>query len=107
MTGAVTAPLGFRAAGLSAGIKPTGVPDLMMLAADEACTAAAVFTTNLATAAPVIVSREHLAGGRARAVIVTSGCANAATGEGGLADAREMARLGAEALGSSPSEIVV
>lgn len=107
MTGPITAPAGFRAAGLVAGIKSNGQPDLMLLAADETCNAAAVFTTNQATAAPVIVSREHLISGRARAVVVNSGCANAATGAGGIADAREMAYLVAKELGVAHSEIVV
>jgi glutamate N-acetyltransferase / amino-acid N-acetyltransferase len=106
-TGTITAPLGFQAAGLSAGIKANGRHDLMLLAAEATCNAAAVFTKNLATAAPVIVSREHLAGGRARAVVVNSGCANAATGEGGVADAREMAYLAAKELGVAHSEVVV
>jgi len=105
--GTITVPLGFRAAGLSAGIKAKGGDDLMLLAADETCNAAAVFTKNLATAAPVLVSREHAASGRVRAVIVNSGCANAATGEGGLADAREMAYLAAKELGVAHSEVLV
>ena len=86
--GAITAPDGFRAASVAAGIKPDGA-DLALLAADRECAAAAVFTLNRAPAAPVIVSREHVASGRARAVVINAGCANAATGEGGLADARE------------------
>jgi glutamate N-acetyltransferase/amino-acid N-acetyltransferase len=106
-TGAITRPLGFRAAGLSAGIKANGKDDLMLLAADASCAVAAVFTKNLATAAPVLVSREHATGGRARAVVVNSGCANAATGEDGLADAREMAYLTAKELGVAHSEVLV
>ena len=62
----ITAPLGFRAAAVAAGIKPDGL-DLALLVADRPCSAAGVFTTNLAQAAPVLVSREHLAAGRARA----------------------------------------
>jgi glutamate N-acetyltransferase/amino-acid N-acetyltransferase len=102
----ITAPDGFRAASVAAGIKPEGA-DLALLAADRECAAAAVFTTNRAQAAPVIVSRAHLAGGRARAVVINAGCANAATGEGGLADAREMAAVTAKALGCRPSDVVV
>jgi glutamate N-acetyltransferase/amino-acid N-acetyltransferase len=102
----VTAPLGFRAAAVAAGVKP-GRPDLALLVADATCPAAGVFTTNLAQAAPVLVSREHLAGGRARAVVVNAGCANAATGAGGLADAREMATAAAAALGCAAGEVVV
>jgi glutamate N-acetyltransferase/amino-acid N-acetyltransferase len=107
MNGAITVPLGFKAAGVSAGIKANGKPDLMLLAADATCAAAGVFTQNLTVAAPVIVSREHVAGGRARAVLVNSGCANAATGEGGLADAREMARLVAQEMGVAEREVLV
>jgi glutamate N-acetyltransferase/amino-acid N-acetyltransferase len=102
----VTAPLGFRAAAVESGLKP-GQPDLALVVADRPCAAAGVFTTNRAEAAPVVVSREHLLGGRARAVVVNAGCANAATGDRGLADAREMACLSATALGCRPEEVVV
>jgi glutamate N-acetyltransferase/amino-acid N-acetyltransferase len=102
----VTAPLGFAAAATSCGLKPEG-PDLALLVADRLCAAAAVFTTNQAQAAPVRVSREHLEAGRARAVVVNAGCANAGTGAQGLADAREMARLTAHAIGCSTREVVV
>jgi glutamate N-acetyltransferase / amino-acid N-acetyltransferase len=106
LNGAITAPRGFRAAAVAAGIKPDA-PDLALLVADWGCSAAAVFTTNRAQAAPVIVSREHLTGGQARAVVVNAGCANAATGEQGLADAREMAALTARELGCRAHEVVV
>jgi glutamate N-acetyltransferase/amino-acid N-acetyltransferase len=91
--GGVTTPRGFRAVGTSAGIKANGGLDLALLVSDGPAQAAAVFTTNLATAAPVVVSREHLArsGGSVRAVIVNSGCANACTGDEGLQVARDMA----------------
>jgi glutamate N-acetyltransferase/amino-acid N-acetyltransferase len=102
----ITAPLGFRAAAVASGIKKGGL-DLALLAAEWGCSAAAVFTTNRAQAAPVLVSREHLATGQARAVVVNAGCANAGTGDGGLADAREMAALVAAELGCQPSEVVV
>ena len=106
MTTGVTAPLGFRAAAVAAGIKPDRL-DLALLVADRPCAAAGVFTANLAQAAPVIVSREHLRGGRARAVVVNAGCANAATGAGGLDDAREMASVAARAVGCPVEEVVV
>jgi glutamate N-acetyltransferase/amino-acid N-acetyltransferase len=102
----VTAPRGFRAAGVAAGIKATG-PDLALIAADGECTAAGVFTTNRAQAAPVLVSRQHLASGRARAVVANAGCANAGTGPEGLADAREMAGIAACALGLRREEVLV
>jgi glutamate N-acetyltransferase/amino-acid N-acetyltransferase len=102
----VTAPLGFRATGIASGIKPQGL-DLALVVADRDCAAAGVFTSNRAQAAPVLVSREHIAAGRARAVVINAGCANAATGEAGLRDAREMARITAEAVGCPPAEVVV
>jgi glutamate N-acetyltransferase/amino-acid N-acetyltransferase len=102
----VTAPLGFRAAGVASGIKAAGL-DLALVAAEGACAAAGVFTTNRALAAPVLVSREHLASGRARAVVVNAGCANAGTGKAGLTDAREMAEITARALGLRAEEVLV
>ena len=102
----VTAPLGFRAASTAAGIKKEGL-DLALIAADWGCSAAAVFTTHRAQAAPVVVSREHLAAGQARAVVVNAGCANAGTGDQGLRDARETAALVARELGCRPGEVVV
>ncbi|MEP7117527.1 MAG: bifunctional ornithine acetyltransferase/N-acetylglutamate synthase, partial [Acidobacteriota bacterium] len=101
ISGGVTAPRGFRATGLHCGIKVSGKPDLALLVSDTAAAAAGVFTTNLAQAAPVLVSLEHLAasGGRARAIVTNSGCANACTGPQGLLDAREMTTLAAAATG--------
>ena len=78
----VTAPLGFRAAAVASGIKPDRL-DLALVVADAPCASAGVFTANLAQAAPVLVSREHLAGGRTRAIVANAGCANAATGDAG------------------------
>ncbi len=107
--GGVTAPAGFRAAGLHCGIKASGKKDLALLVSDTPATAAAVFTTNMAQAAPVLVSQEHLAasGGRARAVVTNSGCANACTGPQGLADAREMTVLAARGIGCDPRDVLV
>jgi glutamate N-acetyltransferase/amino-acid N-acetyltransferase len=99
-------PLGFRASAVAAGIKPDRL-DLALVAADAPCAAAGVFTSNRAVAAPVVVSREHLAAGSARAIVVNAGCANAATGAAGLRDAREMAARAASALGCAPSEVLV
>jgi glutamate N-acetyltransferase/amino-acid N-acetyltransferase len=110
MGGGVTAPLGFTSAALHCGIKAkTGALDLAVIAADKAVPTAAIFTTNLAKAAPVLVSREHLqrSGGTARAFVVNSGCANACTGEAGMRDAREMARATAKGLGCKPEEVLV
>ena len=106
--GGVTAPAGFRAAGVHCGIKTSGL-DLAVVVSDVRASAAAVFTTNLARAAPVLVSREHLArsGGHASVVVINSGCANACTGAQGLADAREMARLASAACSSEVSDVLV
>jgi glutamate N-acetyltransferase/amino-acid N-acetyltransferase len=106
MSTGITFPRGFRATAVAAGIKTEGL-DLALVVGDRPCAAAAVFTTNRAQAAPVRVSREHLASGLARAVVVNSGCANAATGEQGLADARETARATAQAVGCPTEQVVV
>ncbi len=107
--GGVTAPQGFRAAGLHCGIKATGKPDLSLLVSDLAASAAGLFTLNLAKAAPALVSQDHLSrsGGQARVVITNSGCANACTGPQGMADAREMAALAAEAAGCAVDHALV
>ena len=99
IAGGVTAPAGFRASGVACGIKANGKPDLSLVVSDTAASAAAVFTTNVAQAAPILVSRDNLqqSGGRAAAIVVNSGCANACTGADGLSHAHEMARLAAAA----------
>src|SRR5262245_58494157 len=108
-TGGVTAARGFRAAGVSAGIKANGNPDLALLVSEAPAQAAAVFTTNKAIAAPVIVSREHLSrsGGVARAIVVNSGCANACTGEDGVGVARETAAEAARLVGCPAEHVLV
>jgi len=106
MSTGVTAARGFRAAAVEAGIK-AGRTDLALLVSDRPCVAAGVFTTNLAKAAPVLVSAEHLRGGSARAVLVNAGCANASTGAQGMADARESVALVAEALGCPVTQVLV
>jgi glutamate N-acetyltransferase/amino-acid N-acetyltransferase len=108
-SGGVTSPAGFRTAGVSAGIKAKGGLDLALLVSDRPAQAAAVFTTNLVQAAPVVVSREHLSksSGIARAILVNSGCANACTGESGLRVAREMAAETASVVGCAPEHVLV
>ncbi len=101
------APLGYRAAGVAAGIKPSGNPDVTLIVSDFPSSAAGLFTTNRVCAAPVTVSREHLADGRARAIAVNAGCANAVTGERGMQDARAMAATAAAALGLGPEDVLV
>jgi len=107
----VTAADGFVAAGGSAGIKAGGVPDVAVLATDDgrAVPAAGVFTANLAAAAPVQVSRAHLAAteGRAAGVILTSGNANAATGKPGREAARQLCAWTALGIGAATEEILV
>ncbi|HBT46717.1 MAG TPA: ornithine acetyltransferase [Peptococcaceae bacterium] len=104
--GGITAPRGFRAAGVHAGLKKTK-KDLALIVSDNPAAAAAVYTTNRVQAAPLVVTREHLAGGYARAVVVNSGNANACTGEQGLRDARFMAEITAREVGCRPGEVVV
>ena len=110
-TAGVTTPGGFVANGLACGIKENGNPDLSLVATRDGrpAAAAAVFTTNLATAAPVVVSRRHLGttGGRAAAVVLNSGNANAATGADGLAASERTCALIAELLGCRPEEVLV
>ncbi len=107
--GGITAPEGFRAAGLACGIKASGRPDLAVIAANRPAAAAAIFTTNQAKAAPLLVSQQHLAqsGGIAQVIVTNSGCANACTGPQGLSDAREMTVLAAERIDCSPSLVLV
>src|SRR5438067_3189191 len=85
--GSVCAPAGFRAAAASAGLKQSGDPDVALIVSDRPANAAAVFTNNRVVAAPIIVSREHVGDGCARAIVANSGNANACTGERGLVDA--------------------
>jgi glutamate N-acetyltransferase/amino-acid N-acetyltransferase len=107
----VTAAKGFLAAGVACGIKPSGDPDLALVAtADNRPVAAAgVFTTNKATAAPVVVTRAHLeeTGGMATAVVLNSGNANAATGAAGREDAERMCTLVAKELAGSAEMVLV
>jgi glutamate N-acetyltransferase/amino-acid N-acetyltransferase len=107
--GGITAPRGFTAAGVACGIKVTGKRDLTLVAAERPVPAAAVFTTNLAQAAPIHVSRDRLAasGGHAAAIVVNSGCANACTGVDGMTHANAMADLTAATLGIDPSAVLV
>ena len=106
--GGITAPAGYRAAGVACGLKPSGL-DLALVVSDDVASAAGIFTTNLAVAAPVVVSREQLArsGGHARVIAVNSRCANACTGRDGLAAARVMAAAAAEAVGCDPAHALI
>jgi glutamate N-acetyltransferase/amino-acid N-acetyltransferase len=112
--GGVTTPAGFTAAGVYCGIKKpnpaTNPLDLCLIASTNGpVPAAAVFTTNLAVAAPVMISRDHLAraGGLCAGAVVNSGCANACTGEAGMAVAKGMAAVAARALGCGDEFVFV
>jgi glutamate N-acetyltransferase/amino-acid N-acetyltransferase len=96
----VTAPLGFRAAGVTAGLKQSGQPDVAIVLNDgPSWSAAAVFTTNRVQAAPVTWTRQVVKGGRVRAVVLNSGGANACTGPLGFQDTHATAEHLAAALG--------
>ena len=110
----VTAAQGFRAAGVRAGLKASGKPDLALVINDGPLdTAAGVFTTNRVVAAPVVWSRRLLAGqdggqpGHARAVVLNSGSANACTGAQGLEDTEATAAHAAGLLGAEPGQVLV
>lgn len=107
----VTAAKGFVAGGVACGVKGSGDPDLALVATADgrAVPAAGVFTANLMTAAPVLVSRAHLAatGGRAAAVVLNSGNANAATGAPGRRDSEQTCADVAAELGCAEDEVLV
>ncbi len=106
-SGAVTSPQGFLAGAVKASIKSQEKLDLAILCSEKPCVAAGVFTTNAIKAAPVILSRKHLKNRSAQAIVVNSGCANACTGDSGMADAVEMARSVAGKLGLSTEDVLV
>ncbi|MDR6865347.1 bifunctional glutamate N-acetyltransferase/amino-acid acetyltransferase ArgJ [Phycicoccus sp. 3266] len=104
----VTAPRGFRAAGVTAGLKASGAPDLALVVNDGPDHhAAAVFTSNRVEAAPVTWSRQVVSDGRVDAVVLNSGGANACTGPQGFADTHATAEHVAEALDTSAGDVVV
>ena len=107
--GTVTSPRGFCAGATHAGIKETAGDrlDLGILFAERPCPAAGRFTTNQIKAAPLVLTRQRLASGRATALVANSGNANACTGEQGLADASRMAALTADSLGIPAEEVLV
>ena len=103
----VTFARGFKAAGVKAGIKKSGNLDLAMIYTEKEASVAGVFTQNAVAAAPVIVSREVVKTGSAHAIVANAGCANACTGEVGLANAHKMAALAAEELGCKADDVLV
>ena len=110
ISGGITTPRSFRAAGVSAGIKAReGALDLALIVSERPARAAAVFTINRAQAAPVVLSRDHLvrSGGLARAIVVNSGCANACTGAEGLETAAAMASETARLVNCPADQVLV
>jgi glutamate N-acetyltransferase/amino-acid N-acetyltransferase len=108
ISGGITAPEGFEAAGVACGIKASGL-DLALVQSTPPARVAGIFTTNLAVAAPLVVTRDHLRASQdtAAAVVVNSGCANACTGAKGLAASRTMAADTAAALGCPVEQVLV
>ena len=106
--GGVCAALGFRAAGVHAGVKTHAEwkKDVALIVSDAECAAAAVFTKNVVKAAPIRVDLEHLADGKARAVIANSGNANACAPQG-EENAERMCAAAAQALGCKPEDVLV
>jgi glutamate N-acetyltransferase/amino-acid N-acetyltransferase len=103
----VNFPRGFRSAGVYCGIKKPGLLDLALIVSETESSVAGMFTTNRACAAPVLWSRQVVAGGRARAIVANSGNANCLTGEQGMRDAQRMAELVAKRLECPPTQVVV
>lgn len=102
-------PQGFRAAAVQCGIRPRRKRlDLGLVLADEACPAAAIYTTNMLQGAHIPVCREHLdrSGGKVRALLVNSGNANCSTGQAGIEDNRRVCRALAELIGCAPEEVL-
>ena len=106
--GGVCAALGFRAAGIHVGVKTSNLnkKDLALIVSDAPCAAAAVYTKNAVKAAPLKVTREHLADGRAQAILVNSGNANACAPDG-EENARRSCRAAAKALGIGERDVIV
>lgn len=109
ISGGVTAPKGFLAAGITAGLKASGKPDLSLLLAPEGAVCAGTFTTSLVRAACVDLCAERLqaSGGRARAVLSNSGQANACTGDRGLIDSLRATQAMADRLGLAPDDVLI
>ena len=105
--GTITSPKGYVAGATSAGLKTGDMLDLGILYSEVSCVAAGLFTTNRIKAAPVLWCQKLIAAGKSQAIVVNAGCANACTGERGLEDAAEMARLAARRLGIEPQDVLV
>ena len=108
IAGGITAPKGFKAGGIAAGLKPSGAPDLALIVSETEAIAAGVFTTSQVRAACVDYCRQRLqAKASASAILCNAGQANAATGTKGWEDAMESAQLVAHAIGVAPEAVLV
>ena len=105
--GGITAPKGFTASGMSAGIKKSGKKDLVLIYSEQECEAAGLFTTNKVQASCVVINKQHLKNGKAQAIIANSGDANCMTGKKGFADSRTMASAVAKLLDLSKQDVLV
>jgi len=107
--GGITAPFGFQAAAVTAGLKASGKPDLSLLLAPEGAVCAGTFTSSLVRAACVDLCADRLkgSGGHARAVLTNSGQANACTGDRGLIDSQRATQALADQLGLQPEEVLI
>ena len=103
----VTAARGFLASGITAGIRPSGKPDVAVVRSVGHAVGAALWTTNRVQAAPVTVSKRHLAAAQPQAILINAGVANAATGAQGEADAVASAEALALELDLRTEEIIV
>ncbi|MGD9158823.1 MAG: bifunctional glutamate N-acetyltransferase/amino-acid acetyltransferase ArgJ [Desulfobacteraceae bacterium] len=98
---------GFKAAFSACGLKKNNAPDIALIYSEKDAVSAAVFTTNKVKAAPVLLSMENIKDGKARAIIVNAGNANACTGDQGMNNAQETARMVSDSLGISPDDVLV
>ncbi|KPJ65442.1 hypothetical protein AMJ44_10150 [candidate division WOR-1 bacterium DG_54_3] len=105
--GGITAPKGFKAAGIACGIKKSGKPDLALIYSEVPASAAAVFTTNQVKGAPVLVSQKQIKKNTAQAIISNSGNANTWTGKKGLKDAWKMVAETAKSLGIPSGRVLI
>ena len=106
-TDATDLPTGFRYAGVTCGIKPSGKPDLSLIVSDQPVVTAGVYTRNQVIAAPVVLSQKRTPSASIRAVVTNSGNANACTGDHGMQDAAQMCEQVAELIGCSAKDVLV
>ena len=102
----VTYPKGFRAAGAACGLKKNGNADVALVVSDAPAAAAGIFTRNVVKGHSLQLCQRHAADGRAQAVVLNSGCANACVGDQGMQDALAMATLAAQAAGCAPQDVL-